>query len=143
LAIVGLGGTGGYILDFVTKTHVREIHLFDGDVFSQHNAFRAPGAPALEDLTNPFKVDYFAAIYGQMRRGLVPHAIYITEDNVAQLADHDFVFVRLDNPVARKIIVTALQREWNKVLNDDLRNTFCRWFPGMMPDGQAPLKAAA
>jgi hypothetical protein len=81
LAIVGLGGTGGYILDFVAKTHVREIHLFDGDVFSQHNAFRAPGAPALEDLTNPFKVDYFAAIYGQMRRGVVPHAIYITEDN--------------------------------------------------------------
>lgn len=30
-----------------------------------------------------------------------------------------------------------------QVLNDDLRNTFCRWFPGMMPDGQAPLKAAA
>ena len=30
-----------------------------------------------------------------------------------------------------------------QVLNDDLRNTFCRWFPGMMPDAQAPLKAAA
>jgi hypothetical protein len=29
-----------------------------------------------------------------------------------------------------------------QVLNDNLRNTFCRWFPGMMPDGQAPLKAA-
>jgi hypothetical protein len=30
-----------------------------------------------------------------------------------------------------------------QVLNDDLRNTFCRWFPGMTPDGQASLKAAA
>jgi len=29
LGIVGLGGTGSYILDFVAKTPVREIHLFD------------------------------------------------------------------------------------------------------------------
>jgi len=36
-----------------------------------------------------------------------------------------------------------LQTRVQVVLNDDLRNTFCRWFPGMMPDGQAPLKAAA
>jgi hypothetical protein len=31
-------------LDFVAKTPVEEIHLFDSDVFLQHNAFRAPGA---------------------------------------------------------------------------------------------------
>lgn len=33
VAIVGLGGTGSYILDQVAKTPVAEIHLFDGDVF--------------------------------------------------------------------------------------------------------------
>jgi len=36
-----------------------------------------------------------------------------------------------------------LQQTRAQVLNDDLRKTFCQWFPGMMPDGQAPLKAAA
>ena len=50
VAIVGLGGTGSYILDLVAKTPVREIHLFDGDRFGQHNAFRAPGAPSIETL---------------------------------------------------------------------------------------------
>jgi tRNA A37 threonylcarbamoyladenosine dehydratase len=40
IAIVGLGGTGAYVLDLVAKTPVREIHLFDGDTFFQHNAFR-------------------------------------------------------------------------------------------------------
>jgi len=45
VAIVGLGGTGSYVLDFVAKTPVGEIHLFDGDEFLQHNAFRTPGAP--------------------------------------------------------------------------------------------------
>ena len=47
VAIIGLGGTGGYILDFVAKTPVRKIRLFDGDEFLQHNAFRAPGAPSM------------------------------------------------------------------------------------------------
>src|SRR5688572_24496500 len=49
IAIIGLGGTGSYILDLVTKSPVGEIHLFDGDVFELHNAFRAPGAPGAED----------------------------------------------------------------------------------------------
>ncbi len=43
VAIVGLGGSGSYVLDFVAKTGVREIHLFDDDLFHQHNAFRRPG----------------------------------------------------------------------------------------------------
>src|SRR5687768_13896491 len=50
VAIIGLGGTGSYILDFVAKTPVREIRLFDGDEFLQHNAFRAPGAPTIDEL---------------------------------------------------------------------------------------------
>ena len=33
IAIIGAGGTGGYILDFVAKTPVREIRIFDGDEF--------------------------------------------------------------------------------------------------------------
>jgi hypothetical protein len=44
IAIIGLGGTGSYILDLISKTPVSEIHLFDGDYFLQHNSFRAPGA---------------------------------------------------------------------------------------------------
>ncbi len=44
LAIVGMGGTGSYILDFIAKTPAKEIHLFDGDRYFQHNAFRSPGA---------------------------------------------------------------------------------------------------
>ena len=59
VAIIGLGGTGGYILDFVAKTPVKQIRLFDPDVFLSHNAFRAPGAPMLEELRDaPKKVDY-------------------------------------------------------------------------------------
>ena len=30
IAILGLGGTGSYVLDLVAKTPVRRIHLYDG-----------------------------------------------------------------------------------------------------------------
>ena len=53
IAIVGLGGTGSYVLDLVAKTCVREIHLFDDDLYLQHNAFRAPGAASLERSAAP------------------------------------------------------------------------------------------
>src|SRR5574340_806898 len=73
IAIVGLGGTGGYVLDLLAKTLVGEIHLFDGDSFLQHNAFRSPGAPSFEDLVKkPMKVIWFAENYSRMRRKIIP-----------------------------------------------------------------------
>src|SRR5437868_4067332 len=86
LAIIGLGGTGSYILDHVAKTPVKEIHLFDDDVLLNHNAFRAPGAPTLDELRKPpLKVDYFSAIYGRMHRGIRPHPEFITDKNLGLL----------------------------------------------------------
>src|SRR5580692_3189985 len=97
IAIVGLGGTGSYVLDLVAKTPVREIHLFDGDVFLQHNAFRCPGSPSVEDLrSRPTKVGYFHSIYSRMRRGVVPHDYYIDDSNAEELQGYDFVFLSLD-----------------------------------------------
>src|SRR5204863_187669 len=31
VAIIGLGGTGSYILDLIAKTPIEQIHLYDGD----------------------------------------------------------------------------------------------------------------
>lgn len=33
IGILGLGGTGSYLLDFMSKTPVNEIHIFDGMIF--------------------------------------------------------------------------------------------------------------
>ena len=43
IAVIGLGGKGAYVLDFMVKTPVREIRAFDGDLFCVHNTFRSPG----------------------------------------------------------------------------------------------------
>ena len=109
VAIVGLGGTGSYVLDLLAKTPVGEIHLYDGDVFLQHNAFRAPGAASIDQLRDRLsKVAYHTGNYQRMRRGIVPHAEYIGENNVAQLQGFNFVFLCMDTGPAKKLIVDAL-----------------------------------
>lgn len=110
IAILGLGGTGSYVLDLVAKTPVNEIHLFDGDTFFQHNAFRSPGAPAGTDLSaQPQKTTYFATLYGRMRRGIVDHPVYLDASNVEALRGMDFVFVCLDKGSPKRLIVEKLE----------------------------------
>lgn len=109
IAIVGLGGTGSYVLDFVAKTPVQEIHLFDGDELLTHNAFRTPGAAPLEALRGkPKKVEYLAAIYSNMHRRVVPHATLISVDNVESLRSMSFVFMSIDDGPSRRLIAEAL-----------------------------------
>ena len=109
IGIVGLGGTGSYVLDLVAKTCAKEIHLFDGDVFSQHNAFRTPGAASIDELKiKPSKVTYLESVYAKMRRGLVIHELYMDSSTSNQLAGLDFVFLCLDRGASKKAIVTTL-----------------------------------
>lgn len=110
IGLIGLGGTGSYILDLVAKTPVEEIHLFDGDQFETHNAFRAPGAASTEDLERKLaKVEYFAERYAPMRNGIIGHQCYITEDNLSLLDNLDFVFVAVDSGPSRRMICEYLQ----------------------------------
>lgn len=109
VAIIGLGGSGSYILDMVAKTPVAEIRLFDGDEFLQHNAFRAPGAPSLEELREaPLKVDYFKAIYNRMHRGITAITEAITVENLDLLDGIDFAFLSLDAGEAKAALVMWL-----------------------------------
>jgi len=110
LAIVGLGGTGSYVLDLAAKTTAREIRLFDGDDYLQHNAFRSPGAASIEKLRLvPKKVDHFAGIYGRMRRGLVPHAVGLDADNLHLLDGVTFAFLSMDAGEAKRSVVGKLE----------------------------------
>ena len=67
IAIIGLGGTGAYVLDLVAKTPVMEIHLLDSDHMNWHNFMRAPSAPTAEEVelrhkARLRKVDYYYSL---------------------------------------------------------------------------------
>lgn len=107
VAIIGVGGTGSFVLDQVAKTPVREIHIFDGKPFAQHNAFRAPGAASTADFGQP-KVDYYTRMYSAMHRGIRPHPVTIDASNVEQLRGFRFVFVCVDHGPSRRVICDFL-----------------------------------
>ncbi len=110
VAIVGLGGTGSYVLDLVAKTLAKEIHLFDGDDFLTHNAFRAPGAASIVELRErPKKVEYFARVYSRMHRGIVPHPVNLTAANVDQLTGVSFVFLCMESGPEKRAIIKKLE----------------------------------
>ncbi len=111
VAIIGLGGTGSYILDLISKTPVKEIHLYDGDSFEVHNAFRAPGAAPAEAFSEeePIKkVEYYFKVYSKMHKQVFPNAYNITEDNIGVLKGMDFVFISIDKNDSRVMITQAL-----------------------------------
>lgn len=110
IAIIGLGGTGSYILDQVAKTPVKEIHIFDADVFQLHNAFRSPGAVSSEKLeaeNGILKVDYYYRIYSKMHTGIKVHSKYVTLENVYELKDFSYVFISIDKNEVRYNLTKA------------------------------------
>ncbi|KRA31118.1 MULTISPECIES: ThiF family adenylyltransferase [unclassified Nocardioides] len=109
IVIIGLGGTGAYLLDLLAKTPIQTIHLYDGDIFRTHNAYRAPGATGIEDLrAGKYKVEYFSQMYSLMRRGIEPHPEYVTDANVREILDASFVFLSMDTGPDKRAIIEAL-----------------------------------
>lgn len=109
VAIVGLGGTGGYILDALAKTPVDEIHLYDGDVIEPHNAYRMPGGLTIAEAHgNFYKTDHLQNIYSVMRVGVVSHPVRIDDANLSELDDCNFVFIAVDNGPSRGLIARYL-----------------------------------
>ena len=105
IAIVGLGGTGAYVLDLMAKTPVLEIHLLDADQVERHTFMRAPGAPSTDEIESLrgnalTKVAYYLSKYDSLREGIYSHAVRIDSSSVFTnfLSSHpvDFAFVCID-----------------------------------------------
>ena len=105
IAIIGLGGTGAYVLDLVGKTPVKEIHLLDSDDVDWHTFMRAPGAPTDEEIKSVrkgslCKVDYYHSKYPSLRKGIHPHAVRVDSPSMFRefLSAHpvNYAFVCID-----------------------------------------------
>ena len=111
IGILGTGGTGGYILALVAKTPVKGIWLCDDDDFLSHNAFRAPGAPSLEELRDaPKKVHYLKSIYERMHRGITAHCLKLEAATLGLLEGLTFAFISMDAGEEKRALVAFPSR---------------------------------
>ena len=105
IAIIGLGGTGAYVLDLIAKTPVQAIHALDSDRVDWHNLMRAPGAPTDDEIeflkkNRLDKVAYYHAKYDSLREGIHVHAVRV--DSSTRFAEFlseypvDYAFVCID-----------------------------------------------
>ena len=109
VAIVGVGGTGSYLMDILAKTNVKELHLFDKDVLKQHNAFRMCGAARIEELGGACsKVDWYRRTYSVIREeGIHVHTEELTGDCRDILAKFTTVFIAVDDLTVRRHLQAA------------------------------------
>lgn len=107
IAIIGLGGTGSYVLDFLVKTRVREIRGFDADPFYVHNAYRSPGRVEPEEFSKP-KAEMYRSRYDNFRTGLSFQCKFIDASCQGELQDVTFAFVCVDKGSSRAEIFDLL-----------------------------------
>ena len=100
IAVIGLGGTGSYLLDFLVKTSVREVRVFDLDPYHVHNAFRSPGRLEAEELGKP-KAEVYKLRYDNFRKGLIAVPRFIDASCAEDLDGVTFAFVCVDKGSSR------------------------------------------
>jgi hypothetical protein len=109
VAIVGLGGTGSYILDTLAKTPVEEVHLYDDDIVEPATVYRMPGALTIDQAHQQArKTDHLRDVYSCMRTGIKSHPQRIDQGNVHELDDCNFVFIAVDHGPSRGLIARHL-----------------------------------
>ncbi|MCF1479717.1 ThiF family adenylyltransferase [Agrobacterium vitis] len=107
VAIIGLGGTGAYVLDFLVKTPVREILGFDVDAYHVHNAYRSPGKLDEHDFQRS-KAEVYQERYENFRHGLKLQAKFVDVESRDDLRGVTFAFVCVDKGSSRSGIFSVL-----------------------------------
>jgi hypothetical protein len=111
IAIIGLGGSGGYLLDFMVKTPVREIRGFDPDSFFVHNAFRSPGRLDVDEGSSELrtlKAEVYQRRYESFRHGLSIKPLFIDASSAAEIDGVTFAFICVDKGSSRKQLLDLL-----------------------------------
>lgn len=116
VAVIGAGGTGSYILDLLSKCSVKEIRIFDDDIYDVHNAFRVPGPTSREELGQP-KVDILQQRYGEWHNGIRIYDPKLNAESAAFLEGVTFAFLAVDKVDARRDVARILHAQGIPFIN--------------------------
>lgn len=110
IAIIGLGGSGSYLLDFFVRTPVAEIRAYDLDLYHVHNAYRSPGKLDPNEFGKS-KAEVYANRYENFRHGLKITPLHIDESSMDEFECVTFAFVCVDKGPSRagifKLLIAA------------------------------------
>lgn len=108
VAIIGLGGTGSYVLEFLAKSRIPEIVTFDSDKFHIHNLYRSPGKVETAEFGKS-KTEVYKLRYDNLRNGLTFNDKFLDSDSATDLEGVTFAFVCIDSGSARADVFELLK----------------------------------
>ena len=109
VAIVGLGGVGAWIADFVVKADPREVHGWDYDCIEPKNVLRMPGGLDPHVWIGKPKADWFQKTYGLIHTNVHGHNVKVLPENIPEvLKTTTFAFVAMDDADDRMMVCDTL-----------------------------------
>ena len=109
VAIVGLGGVGAWLADFVVKADPREVHGWDYDCIEPKNLLRMPGGLDPNVWVGSPKADWFQQTYSLIHTNVHGHNVKVLPENVQKVIEGTtFAFVAVDDADDRMMVCDAL-----------------------------------
>ena len=109
VAIVGLGGVGAWIADFIVKADPREVHGWDYDCIEPKNILRMPGGLDPSVWIGRPKADWFQETYSLIHTNVQGHNVKVLPENVQEVIEGTtFAFVAVDDADDRMMVCDSL-----------------------------------
>ena len=105
VGIIGLGGVGAWIADFVVKADPQEVHGWDDDCIEPKNILRMPGGLDPDVWIGRKKAEWFQEIYSVIHSNVQGHTVKVLPENVKDVIGRiTFCFVAVDNANDRMMV---------------------------------------
>ena len=109
IAVIGLGGVGGWIADLVVKADPSEVHGWDYDHIEPKNILRMPGGLNPSTWVGRQKADWFHETYSLIHKNVHGHNKRVLQQNVQEVMEGiTFAFVAVDDAHDRMMVCDAL-----------------------------------
>lgn len=109
VAIIGLGGVGAWIADFVVKASPREVHGWDYDCIEPKNILRMPGGLDPNVWIGRPKADWYQETYSLIHTNVRGHNVKVLPESVQGITEGiTFAFVAVDDADDRMMVCDTL-----------------------------------
>lgn len=123
IAIIGLGGLGGFVCEYASRLGFKKIILIDGDKFSTSNMNRQ--LLCTNNTLDTYKVDnYKEKISSISDTEVIAIKEFLTKDNLSYINNCDLIFDCLDNIESRLLVEKACEQNNTPIIHGAIGENF-------------------